>query len=208
MKPPLFSFLLLLVIWGLAVTAVGAMHLLSHLPPFVIPVIVGGITVALTSATARIPWINEAVRQISLRGLVSAHLVRFIGIYFLWLHGQGRLPAEFAHNAGWGDIIAAAGALGLLFWPEGAAGFRRMLVVWNVIGLADLFLAVGTGAWCSFTRPGSMSELRILPMVLVPLWFVPMAMTGHFVIFRRLGCGSCESSATPGNSECRPAVKA
>ncbi|HTQ31703.1 MAG TPA: hypothetical protein VMI53_10890 [Opitutaceae bacterium] len=186
MKAPLPRFLLLLAAWGLAATAAGVFHLFFRVPPFVIPVLVASLTTALTVAALRPTWIGDAVGQIRLRPLLAIHLVRFIGFYFLWLHTQGRLPAEFADRAGWGDIVAAAGALGLLFWPDGP-GFRRALAVWNVIGLADLVVAVGTGGWLSFVRHGSMAELRVLPMVLVPLWLVPMAMSSHFVIFRRLG---------------------
>jgi hypothetical protein len=118
---------------------------------------------------------------------------RFVGFYFLWLHAQGRLPAEFAHRAGWGDIIAAAGALILLFWPEGP-GFRRALWIWNIVGLADLFVAVGTAGWLNLTRPGSMIEVAGLPLTLVPLWAVPILMTSHFVIFRRI-CGEACTTA-------------
>src|SRR5580704_14988885 len=108
MKTPSISrFLILLAVWGLAATAAGAMHLLSHLPPGAVTVLVAGQTIGLTIAVSRVGWINEAVRDIGLRRMLAAHLVRFLGFYFLWLHVLGRLPAEFAHRAGWGDVIAA-----------------------------------------------------------------------------------------------------
>ena len=186
MKIPLLPFLLLLLLWGLAATAAGAVHLLASLPPSVVPVLVGGLTVSLTVAALHPTWAGDAVSRIGLRRLLAFHLIRFVGFYFLWLHAQGRLHAEFANRAGWGDIVAAAGALGLLFWPDGPA-FRRALAVWNVVGLADLVVAVGTGGWLNLTRPGSMAEMSGLPLTLVPLWIVPVLMASHFVIFRRLG---------------------
>ncbi|HTB79925.1 MAG TPA: hypothetical protein VK717_03460 [Opitutaceae bacterium] len=195
MKSPIFRFLILLAAWGLAATAAGAVHLLFRLPVFAVPVLVGGLTVALAVAVSRVAWLSEAVRRISVRGILTVHLIRFVGFYFLWLHTLGRLPAEFAHNAGWGDVVAAVGALALLFWPEGP-GFRRALVLWNVVGLADLFVAVGTGGWLSFTRPGSMIELAGLPLTLVPLWAVPVLIVSHFVIFRRL-CEAREATGAP-----------
>jgi hypothetical protein len=202
----LSRFLILLAVWGLAATAAGAMHLLHHLPPGAVSVLVASLAIGLTVAVSRVGWISEIVREIGVRRILAAHLVRFLGFYFLWLHVQGRLPAEFAHRAGWGDVIAAAGALLLLFWPEGP-GFRRALWVWNVIGLADLFIAVGTGAWLNRTRPGSMVELAGLPLTLVPLWFVPMLMTSHFVIFRRL-CGETRAAAAnPSGPDSQSMVK-
>ncbi len=194
MKAPLPRFLLLLAAWGLAATAAGAVHLLFRLPPFFVPLLVGGLTVALTVAALRATWIGGAFRRVGLRGLLAFHVMRFVGFYFLWLHTQGRLPAEFADRAGWGDVVAATGALILLFWPEGP-GFRRALAFWNVIGLADLFVAVGTAGWLNVVRPGSMIELAGLPLTLVPLWIVPLLMTSHFVIFRWLGGSEPAASA-------------
>ena len=183
-------FLILLAAWGLAAVAAGGVHLLYRLPPYAVPMLVAGLTIGLTMAVLRAGWIGETIGEISSRRILAVHLIRFVGFYFLWLHARGRLPAEFAHRAGWGDVIAAAGALVLLFWPEGR-GFRRVLWIWNVVGLADLFVAVGTAGWLNLTRPGSMIELSGLPLTLVPLWGVPILMTSHFVIFRRLCADPC-----------------
>jgi hypothetical protein len=198
--------LILLAVWGLAAAAAGAVHLFLHLPPYVVPVLVGGLTLALTLAAFRAGWINETVRKIGLRPILAVHLGRALGFYFLWLYAQGRLPAEFAHRAGWGDIIAAAGAFILLFWPEGP-GFRRALWIWNVVGLADLFIAVGTAGWLNLTRPGSMIELAGLPLTLVPLWLVPMLITSHFVIFRRLCGETCDAAADPSEPDSQAMAK-
>jgi hypothetical protein len=187
-------FLILLAAWGLAAGAAGRVHLLFHLPPYVVPVLIASLTVGFTLAVSRVGWISETVRKISIRQLLAVHVGRFIGFYFVWLYAQGRLPAEFAHRAGWGDVMAAAGALILLFWPEGT-GFKRALWLWNAIGLADLLVAVGTAGWLNLTRPGSMIELAGLPLSLVPLWGVPIYMTSHFVIFRRLGREACAAAS-------------
>ncbi|MEO5959525.1 MAG: hypothetical protein ABIR80_10435, partial [Opitutaceae bacterium] len=105
--------------------------------------------------------------------------------YFLWLHTQGRLPAEFAHRAGWGDIVAAAGALALLGVRERERPwFRRALVTWNIFGAADLLMAVGTGGWLNTVRPGSMIELASLPLTLVPLFLVPVMLASHVFLLR------------------------
>ncbi|HZP61468.1 MAG TPA: hypothetical protein VFB27_14185, partial [Opitutaceae bacterium] len=93
MKIPLLPFLLLLLLWGLAATAAGAVHLLASLPPSVVPVLVGGLTVSLTVAALHPTWAGDAVSRIGLRRLLAFHLIRFVGFYFLWLHAQGRLPA-------------------------------------------------------------------------------------------------------------------
>jgi hypothetical protein len=187
---------MLLAVWGLAAVAAGSVHLLFHLPPYVVPVLIASLTIGLTLAVSRIGWMSETVRKISVRQFLAVHVGRFVGFYFVWLYAQGRLPAEFAHRAGWGDVMAAAGALVLLFWREGP-GFRRALWLWNIVGLADLVVAVGTAGWLNLTRPGSMIELAGLPLSLVPLWGVPIYMTSHFVIFRRLCAETCAAALDP-----------
>lgn len=77
--------------------------------------------------------------------MVSLHLTRFVGIYFLYIYYRyGALPRAFAVPGGWGDIIVATLALGLL----GVAGElepRRWFVgLWNTLGLIDIRFVVAT----------------------------------------------------------------
>lgn len=183
MNASLWKFLLLLGAWGLLAALAGAGHLLAHLPPAGAPMLIAGLTLTFSFALARADWLKAALAAVSVRAILAAHLMRFIGFYFLWLQTQGRLPAEFAQRAGWGDIAAAAGALGLLFWPEGA-GFRRALFGWNLFGAADLLVAVSTAGRLNLTRPGSMIELAGLPLTLIPLWVVPVLLSSHIYLLR------------------------
>ncbi len=194
MKTPVQKLLLLLAIWGLLATVAGAWHLLAHLPPVGAQLLIAGLALGFSVALARVGWLRAAVAALSVRTVLAAHLVRFIGIYFLWLHAQGRLPVEFAQRAGWGDIVAAGAALGLLFWPEGA-GFRRALVAWNLFAAADLLVAVGTADWLNFVRPGSMVEITELPLTLIPLWAVPVLLSSHILLLRQQVCRESAASA-------------
>jgi hypothetical protein len=118
--------------------------------------------------------------------LILLHLWRFVGILFLVLMAQGQLPALFALPAGIGDILVAAAAPWVargLDTPKG----RRRAVAWNLLGLADLFLAIGLGvttnpgaAQLFHTVPDSQVMARF-PMALVPTFLVPLAMTLHGV---------------------------
>jgi len=194
MKTPVQKLLLLLAAWGLLATATGALHLLAQLPPVGAQLLIAGLTLSFSVALAQVGWLQAAAAALSVRTILAVHLVRFVGFYFLWLQGQGRLPVEFAQRAGWGDIVAAGAALGLLFWPEGA-GFRRALVAWNLFAAADLFVAVGTAGWLNLVRPGSMVEITELPLTLIPLWAVPVLLSSHILLLRnRVGR---ESAAGP-----------
>lgn len=178
------KFFALLALWGVAAALAGKFGLLGHLPPRLAPVLIAGLTVSFSLALARIPWLRTAVDLFSVRQMIGSHVPRFVGGYFLWLYHEGRLPAEFAQRAGWGDIAAAAGALVLLFWPEGK-GFRRALFGWNALAMLDLFVAVGTAGWLNGVRPGSMAEIGQFPLALIPLWLVPVFLSNHIVLFRR-----------------------
>ncbi|HEX2852306.1 MAG TPA: hypothetical protein VHO24_03630 [Opitutaceae bacterium] len=183
MKTPSQKLIWLLVLWGVAAGFAGRFNLLGHLPSRAVPVLLASLSIGFSIAVVRIAWLREAVRELNVRVILAAHLIRFAGFYFLWLYAQGKLPAEFAHRAGGGDIAAAAGALVLLFWPEGR-GFRRVFLGWNILGALDLFVALGTGGWLNIVRPGSMSELGTLPMALVPLWLVPVLLSSHLYFLR------------------------
>jgi hypothetical protein len=183
MKSPVRRLVLLLLAWGFVAALAGSFHLLAHLPPAVVPVFVASMSIGLSIAAMRVPWMQEAIASVGLRGIVAVHVMRFVGASFLWLEVQGRLPAEFAQRAGWGDIAAAFGAVVLLLWREGT-GFRRAVLAWNVFAMADLFVAVGTAGFLNVTRPGSMAEIATFPLALVPLWIVPVLMASHVIIFR------------------------
>ncbi len=191
MNSSVYRLMLLMIAWGCAASLAGYFQLLAHLPPSVVPLLVAGLSVSFSVALRRASSLRSAVATLGVRGLVAPHVVRFLGVTFLWLHAQGRLPAEFAHRAGWGDIATAAGAVALLVWPNGS-GFRRALFAWNIFGALDLLVAVGTAGWLNVVRPGSMLEVAKFPLTLVPLWLVPVMLSGHLLMLQRAVAGDAD----------------
>jgi hypothetical protein len=184
MNPATKKLFWLLAAWaGLALVA-GYLRLLAQLPPVGVQLTIAGLTVAFAVGLMRHPTLVAGTAALGIRPILAFHLVRLVGLYFLWLQAQGRLPAEFAQRAGWGDLAAALAAGALLFWPEGP-GFRRAMLAWNLLGAVDLFIAVGTAGWLNVTRPGAMAELTRLPLALVPLWIVPMLLASHVYLLRQ-----------------------
>jgi hypothetical protein len=122
--------------------------------------------------------VDRHLRALGVRLLVAFHVARFIGAFFLWAHAQGQLPATFAYRAGVGDIVVAVGALLLLQMGPGRS-FRRGLLIWNVLGVLDLFMALGTAISLNLTQPGVMSGMATLPWALIPLMLVPMMLATH-----------------------------
>lgn len=171
----------ILIPWALAVSVAAGLHWLVRLPPALVPAMAAVLAVVFGIGVRRTPALKAAVARIGIRSIVAFHGIRFVGIYFLWLGARGRLPIEFAERAGWGDVAAAAGALALLAFRDGP-GFRRALLAWNLLGMADLAVAVGTAAWLNLARPGSMIELAQFPLALVPLWIVPLLILSHLYL--------------------------
>lgn len=115
------------------------------------------------------------------------NLVRFVGVYFLILHAEGRLPYDFAVIGGWGDIIIAALAVGLiLFIPARGKAPWFLYFLWNLLGLLDILFVVVTAGRLAMADPGSMSELLKLPLSLLPTFIVPIIIFFHIILFVRL----------------------
>jgi len=92
----------------------------------------------------------------------------------------------FAVPGGWGDIIVAPLALGLL----GVAGElepRRWFVgLWNTLGLIDILFVVATASRLAIADPESMNALLHLPLSLLVTFLVPLIIADHVVVFWRI----------------------
>ena len=118
------------------------------------------------------------------RALVGMHALRLVGIAFLILGARGLLAPEFASRAGWGDVIAALGAIGLALAGLRSKGLAHL---WNAFGALDLAVAVATATLVTIggSTPG-IEPLTHLPLNLVPTFFLPLLMASHVAIFRRI----------------------
>ncbi|MGO8953908.1 MAG: hypothetical protein ACLPWS_16770 [Rhodomicrobium sp.] len=180
-----------LLLWFSAAWALGKSGALEAQPgvllsrtaiAIVLPVILG--TVLLTRSR-RVAAILDATPASWLMGV---QVYRVLGFVFLALLARGLLPAEFALPAGIGDILVGLTGLALAFWlPSGSALSRKAAYGWNVLGLADLVIAVATGF---LTSPGPLQQLALdhpnllitaYPLVMVPAFAVPLAIILHIL---------------------------
>lgn len=172
-------------IWLLLAVGFSAAGGLTLLPfPGGQLVILALTAVAITLVTARGP-VRAWVDSLSINALVGSHAIRLVGVVFLALGARGVLAPEFATRAGWGDLVAALAAIGLVAVP--ALRTRWLLNAWNVFGLLDLIVAVGTATIVVATgRTPGMQPVLQLPLSLVPLFFVPVLVASHIALFRRI----------------------
>ena len=164
----------------------------SPVPP---PVIVAGLTAAGIVAYAASVGTRSAVRAVPLAALVAVHLVRFVGAWFIVLYRRGELPFAFAVPGGWGDIVTAAMAAGILVGaiPPRTRARRRVLFAWNAFGLLDIVFVVANAARLYLAGPAQLAPFTRLPLSLLPTYFVPLIALSHLAIFGRLrGSGTRE----------------
>jgi hypothetical protein len=163
----------------------------NHLPTIqygiFLPILIGGLLIWRSPRLARI---IEAVPQ---HWLVGVQFYRALGAIFLVLYSTGKLPGLFAWPAGLGDVLVGVLA------PVIAVAYARdpdknadLVYAWNLFGLADLIVAVTTGFLTSpsplqlfsFGAPNEL--ISTFPLVLVPVYLVPMSVLLHFASLRKL----------------------
>jgi hypothetical protein len=154
----------------------------------VVPVVVLSL---LTLGNARV---RDLIGRTPLFGLVAVQSLRVIGVSFVVLYAARRLPAPFAPIAGWGDVAVGLLAMLLLLrlTRKQATIPRGPLLLWNVLGVADLVTAVFLGATSSpgpiqiFHGQTNSAGMAMLPWILIPCFLVPAFLFLHLCTFYRL----------------------
>ncbi len=182
--PRLYQGIILL--WFVIACALGASGRLTTLRPPVPQLVLIGLTVSLIAAGAAIPGFRVWLAGLNLRQIIALHVTRFVGIYFLILYGRGELPYAFAVPGGWGDIVVATGALGLVLLVPDLASHRGWVTAWNVVGAVDILAVVATATRLALADPDSMGALLRLPLSLLPTFLVPVIIASHVLLFTRL----------------------
>lgn len=148
----------------------------------------------ISTALLRFPALTMALRNASPALLIGVHAVRVLGVSFLILHHQNRLPAPFAPLAGWGDILVGLAALpvAIAVAQFGLKKTRAWVLAFTSFGLADLILAIGLGVVSSpgptqliFGQPDS-SIMTLLPWLIIPGFLVPLLITAHLALLYRI----------------------
>jgi hypothetical protein len=176
------------IVWFFAAWALGDSGRLAVLEPPAPQVIIAGLTALLLVNSVVLPGFRGWLAGLDVRRLIAVHCTRFVGIYFLVLHGRGQLPYDVAVKGCWGDIAVATGAVALLTVP-GLAARRGVVLAWNACGLLDILFVVATAARLAAADPSSMRALLYLPLSLLPTVLVPSLIATHVWLFWRLSAG-------------------
>jgi hypothetical protein len=129
-------------------------------------------------------------------------------VIFLVLHASDKLPALFAWPAGAGDIaVGLLAPIVALAYSRDPQRHSQTVLVWNLFGIADLIVAIGTGFLTSpsplqlfaFDHPNQL--ISAFPLVLVPTFAVPLAVLVHVISLTKPGRATAH---TNGGSEQHP----
>jgi hypothetical protein len=179
---------ILLPLWfavALALSAAEVFHGAAGRLPTIqfgifIPVAIGLVWLWLSPTAMRL---LDAVPQ---SWLVGIQFYRVLGLIFLVMTAQGRMPAAFALPAGWGDVaVGLLAPIVAVAYARGVAGRELLVGAWNLLGLLDLAVALTTGFLSS---PSPLQVLSLgapnqliteYPLVLVPVFGVPLAIVLH-----------------------------
>ena len=163
----------------------------------VLPVILG------LAAIAASPTAQRIVEATPLWALVAIQVYRVVGGVFLVLWAVSQLPGAFALPAGLGDVATGIAAPIIGYAVARRPDLDRIVARWNIFGIADLVIAVTTGFLSS---PGTVQLLahdapnRLItayPLVLVPLYAVPISFILHGLVWKRLAGRTTHSAAVP-----------
>jgi hypothetical protein len=155
-------------------------------PPRAILIGVVGPVVAFFAAYRASRSFREWALTADLRPIMAIQAWRFAGLGFLALYTHGVLPGSFALPAGLGDLAMGLTApwvlVALLRRPDFAKSATFKL--WNVFGILDLVVALGTGALSSALATGKVGEVTSgpmaqLPLLLIPAYLVPILLMLH-----------------------------
>ncbi len=129
---------------------------------------------------------SEGFRRFALslnpRVLTSIQAWRILAFTFVLLEAHGLLPAIFALPAGYGDMAIGATAV-FIAWKVANPAHRNSFILWQVLGITDLITAVSLGTTGPLLDPSaaSMTPMTVLPLSLVPTFFVPLLLIFHLI---------------------------
>jgi hypothetical protein len=98
--------------------------------------------------------------------LVAVHTWRVLGLAFLWGVSQGILPPAFGIPAGVGDVMIGVTAIPFAYFlRRGYSWSKYALIIWSVLGIADLVNAVSLGLITAPVFPSS--TMTTFPLALL-----------------------------------------
>jgi hypothetical protein len=198
--PPQWIWLRLGLLGWLLVTGAAASNGFfadfSTLPPRVALAIVPAFLALLAIGFS--PWAGKLSAALPQHGILYVQSFRIVMELILWqLYLSGAMPRVMTFEGRNFDLLTGATALVLAFlWQRGKLRSPRLLVAWNVMGIAILALTVSQGFLSAPTRfqliHDEVDNVLIggFPFIWLPAFVVPFAFLLHILSLRKLRAGT------------------
>jgi hypothetical protein len=174
----------LLAGWFVVALSTSALHAFQTdaSPPRALGLAVAMPLVLFALWFAASPGFREFLLSSNPRTLTLLHSWRIAGYTFLVLYAYGILPGIFALPAGWGDIAIGATAP-LVAFKLANPRHRTTFMVWQLLGMADLVIAVTMGTTARLIHPQGIATgaMTVLPLSLIPTFAVPLLLMVHAI---------------------------
>lgn len=165
------------------------------------PVLIGGLLIWYS------PVVSGIIDAVPQQWLVGVQLYRALGVVFVFLFAAGSLPGLFALPAGLGDFTVGLMAP-IVAWTyaRNPAVRGNSVRAWNILGLADLAVAIATGFMTApsplqlfaFDRPNEL--ISAFPLVLIPVFLVPLSILFHLASLTKLRRAAVQAVASGGSA--------
>ena len=178
-------------LWFALVVAAGAREAFVasvDRPPLALLLASAGSVLLFLAALAGSRPFREFVRALDVRFITSIQAWRIGGFVFLVLYSYGILPGYFAWPAAMGDMAIGITAPWILAALARRPEFvvSKTFVAWNLFGILDLIVAVGTAAFGRVFLAGAATDaMTRLPLVVIPAFLVPVFIILHVAALSR-----------------------
>ena len=175
----------LIVAWFLFSLVAPVLHIYQNSwphPPLAMGVAVLAPIVFFGAWWAASPGFRQFALSLNPRTLTLVQAWRVAGFVFIVSQAYGILPGVFAFPAGWGDVAIGATAI-LVAERLANPSHRNGFILWQVLGMADLVMAVGLGTTAGLIHPNGIptSAMTVLPLSIVPTFAVPLLTILHII---------------------------
>lgn len=182
----IFGFYLLYLAYASLLALKGVFNV-NSIPPKVMVFTAIPLTIILFVIIGNTKLFKRLLRSITLESLITLHVFRLLGVFFLLLYFYHLLPGGFAFSAGMGDIITAILAVPVAkMVSKGKPGSLKIAFAWNIFGSLDIITLLVIVVINAVKAEQGQAEMNLFPFVWFPAFAPATILFLHTSIFRKL----------------------
>jgi len=163
----------------------------NSLPPTVVVFCGMPLMAVLFGIIGNTKLFKKLLQSITLESLITIHVFRVLGVYFIMLYYYHLLATDFAFSAAVGDIITALLAIPVAWMvSKGNAWSIPAVYAWNILGIVDILatlVIMPVDVRHDIIAGGhSQREMAVFPFVWFPAFAPATILFLHTVVFRKL----------------------